>query len=103
MCDYHHKKLCFHPDKVGAGQVAIGCDVHDCMYCTDKEWQKHHIRRDIEYFSSLLTIAKQSVESLETNVVDSVHGSVASDETMFRDPRVSPLAHASPSRLFRGI
>ncbi|MFP4118795.1 MAG: hypothetical protein ACLFTH_01960 [Candidatus Woesearchaeota archaeon] len=102
MCDFHYQKLCFHPDKVDAGQVAAKCEVHDCTNCTDRAWQQLQIKRDIDYFTTLLSIAKDVTPS---EIIEPGYGmdDMIASQTHFSDPRVSPLPEASHSRLFRGV
>ena len=103
MCDFHYQKLCFHPSKVDAGQVAVKCEAHNCTFCTDRMWQKNQIKRDIDYFSSLIAIAKGSISSVAESVDPSLYSDLQSSSSQFRDPRVSPLPENTPSRLFRGV
>ncbi|MGM5481782.1 MAG: hypothetical protein ACQESE_05235 [Nanobdellota archaeon] len=102
MCDFHYQKLCFHPEKVDDGQVAIKCEAHNCTHCTDKTWQKHRIKQDIDYFSSLLAIAKGSLSSVAQGINPDVL-EMNSTYSQFRDPRVSSIPDDAPSRLFRGV
>ena len=63
MCDFHYQSLCFHPEKVGDGQIAASCQVHNCGVCTDKLWQREQIQNDIKYFSSLVALAKGTLNN----------------------------------------
>lgn len=68
MCEFYLNGKCFHKDLIEKNKVATECKIHGCEKCTNFEWQKEILEKEL---SVLSTLGIQELE-IKENTLNSI-------------------------------